>query len=153
VYSKPKNKKDLIFVLKNLRPADIKELKVIHGEDWFDIVSKSLLALKRQYCTIGYMDNGTPVLIGGINPLQNGIGVIWLLATLDVEKNQTSFLLATKKYFQKEEKKYKLLCNKVYSKNETAIKWLKWLGFTVEQHYGLGNKMLFFYKGDLCVIQ
>lgn len=144
MYHKRKNNKDLKTVLSNLREADVKEMEMIYGKDWFKPVFDGWKKLKG--ARIGYTNDGIPIVICGTFTVGD-IGYIGMLATQDIEKEQRSFLVQGKKWVDSH--KHKLLMNYVYSENKLAIKWLKWLGFTVETHYGLGNRFLLFYKGDL----
>jgi len=147
MYHKRKNNKDLKTVLSNLRPHDAEELEILYGPNWFDTVYEGWKNLKG--ARIGYKNDGTPIVVCGIFTVGD-VGYIGMLATQDIEKEQRSFLIQGKKWVNSH--KHKLLMNYVYSKNVLAIKWLKWLGFTVETHYGLGDSFLRFHKGDLrCV--
>lgn len=148
MYHKRKNNKDLKYILQNLREQDKNEVKLIYGENWFDKVWKDFKNLKT--ARIGYKNDNTPVVVFGVLP--NGpVGIIGMLSTSDIEKEQKSFLVLGKKWVKSQGKKYKALENKVYSSNVKAIKWLKWMGFTVEKNLGLGDKFLKFYKGDVNV--
>jgi hypothetical protein len=72
-----------------------------------------------------------------------------MLSTQNIEKEQISFLRQAKDFINQSSKKFKILCNYVHADNTLAIKWLKWIGFTVESPkvIGLGKKeFLFFYK-------
>lgn len=143
MYHKRKNNKDLKYILSNLREQDEHELKIMYGKDWFKLAWAIFRNLKG--CRIAYKDNGCPVAVFGVVP-RNDVGIIVMLSTSDIEKEQRSFLVQGKIWVASCEKKYNLLKNQVYSSNTKAIKWLKWLGFTVEENKGMGDKFLEFYK-------
>ena len=151
MHSRIKNKylrKDIKFVLNNLRNQDVEELKTAHGENWKRFIYKNLLKIPDDCCLIGYIKD-KPVFIYGVVPAGNDIGVIWMLSTQDITSYQKSFLRKSMRYINDSLKNFKLLCNYVHSKNYLAIKWLEWLGFCVENPYleGLGKKQfLYFYK-------
>lgn len=147
MYNKRKNNKDLKTVLLNLREDDVEEMELIYGKDWFKPVFEGWKNLKG--ARIGYKNDGTPIVICGTFTVGD-VGYIGMLATEDISKEQRSFLIQGKKWVDSH--KHKLLMNYVYSRNKLAIKWLKWLGFTVQTHYGLGDSFLLFYKGDITCV-
>lgn len=141
MYHKRKNNKDLIYVLSNLREPDKKELQILFGDGWDERILKNWLSMNG--VRIAYMDNGEPVAVFGVMQVGN-IGSIGMLATNNIEKEIKSFLIQGKIWVDKQLKKYKTLVNFVYSENIKAIKWLKWLGFTVEEKQGVGDWFLKF---------
>jgi hypothetical protein len=148
MFHKRKNNKDLEKVLRNLRSEDREELEMIYGPDWFKPVFDGWKKLKG--ARVAYTDDNTPICIFGVYT-HGEVGFIGMLATQDIEKEQRSFLIQGKKWVEAHAKKHKVLMNYIYSKNKKAIKWLEWLGFSVEKHYGLGDSFLKFYKGELNV--
>lgn len=147
MHSKEKND-DYITVLSNLRKSDVEEIMANRGENWQETL---LEQMKDVDLRVAYTDDDTPIASYGV--LEEGsIGVIWMLSTEDIIKEQKSFLEQAKEYIQEQEKKYKLLCNYVFRKNLKAIKWLKWLGFSFLEDPERPD-FLFFYRGDLqCVL-
>lgn len=146
MYHKRKNNKDLKYILSNLREQDEHELRLIHGQDWFKQSWNIWKNLKG--CRIAYKDNGTPVAIFGVLPQKN-VGIVGFLSTTDIEKEQRSFLMQGKKWIESFENEFEVLKNYVYSSNIKAIKWLKWLGFDVEENRGIGDKFLLFSKDGM----
>lgn len=141
MYHKRKNNKDLVSVLSNLRDADRQELEMLYGVGWYEHILKNWL--KMNGVRIGYLEDGTPVMVCGVMKVGD-IGSIGMLATRDVEKELRSFLILGRRWVDLQLKKYKKLANYVYSENTKAIKWLEWLGFDVEKHSGIGSKFLRF---------
>lgn len=152
MHSKKATKKELRFILQNLRIQDVEELKASHGEKWQRIAYKNILKIPDEYRLIGYSKDDKPILMYGIVPAENNIGVIWMLSTQDITKEQVSFLRQSKAFILESLEYFRIICNFVHSKNTLAIGWLEWLGFTVESPkvIGLGQKeFLFFYKEQL----
>ena len=146
MYSKVKNRKDIRFILNNLRNQDKNELKAKYGKQWKSLVFENINKLDKEHCLIGCTDNNKPVLLYGVVPHEGNIGVVWMLASQDIAKEQISFLKQSKEYIKSQNEKFSLLCNYVHCDNSLAIKWLKWLGFNFEVR-GLGRKeFLFFYS-------
>lgn len=143
MYYKRKNNKDLKYILSNLRAQDEHELRLVFGASWFDCIWSQMR--KSKDCKIAYTNDGAPIAVFGVMA-QGDIGIVGLFSTVDFEKEQKSFLVLGKKWIEDCEKRYRLLRNKVYSTNTKAIRWLKWLGFTVEANLGMGDKFLEFYK-------
>jgi hypothetical protein len=143
MYHKRKNNNDLIYVLSNLREPDIKELQLLMGDDWYNRVLKNWKQLSG--VRIACLDNGKPVAIFGVMKVGD-VGSVGMLATQDIEKELRSFLILGRKWVDVQLRKYNVLTNFVYSENTKAIRWLKWLGFSVENHSGIGDKFLRFQR-------
>lgn len=59
------------------------------------------------------------------------MGIPWMLGTDDLRRCW-SLLRECRKLLDSYTKKYRLLANAVWSKNEVHIKWIKWIGFQFE---------------------
>jgi len=141
--SKEKND-DYIYVFDNLRASDVDAIKLNRGENWKETLIEQF---KDADLRVGYTNDGKPVLVYGV--LEEGsIGVIWMLTTDDIVKEQRSFIVGAKEYVQEQVDKYKLICNYVLKADKRAIKWLKSLGFLFLEDPNRTD-FLFFYKGDL----
>ena len=87
-------------------------------------------------------DNDKPIGLCGV---VSG-GVIWMVATdklFENKKYRIQLIRKGRKWVESLLKKYKVLYNFVYAENDSAIKWLKSLGFTFIQyheHYGMQGK-------------
>lgn len=76
--------------------------------------------------------DGIPVIIFGVD--RDGLsdkGRVWMLATDDIEFMKKSFVKQCRSVFYDLMDGYEMVYNYVYEKNEIALKWLKWLGFTI----------------------
>ncbi|MBQ8476101.1 DUF2833 domain-containing protein [bacterium] len=148
---KQKNARDVKYILKHLRAIDIEEIKAIHGENWFNIVYKSIMETDFEVL-IGKKGN-KPVCMGGawaIDKNTKDVGVVWFLTTPEIQKHKVQILREFKKEIKKYDKKYWLLYNFIHEKNYSAKSWLKWLGFKFENPKPFGIKMPegfeFFYR-------
>lgn len=91
--------------------------------------------------------DGVPAAIGGITGRRES-ATIWLLTTDLVDVHRRQFLADSRMAFDAAKRDYDLLFNFVDVRNRRAIRWLKWLGFTIEapQPYGpFGNLFHFFW--------
>ena len=68
--------------------------------------------------------------VAEISILSN-IGIPWLLGTDEIEAHSKYFLRQNRYYMKHVKKKYAFLFNFVDARNMVAIRWLKWLGFSV----------------------
>lgn len=130
MYVKEINKKDALYVLENLRLEDKHEAIVQKGEDYKQIILNEFMNPKaRIYLGYNKSDN-TPVAMGGFSDTQeNGIGLVSLLSTPEIENNKTSLLRYIIKAFEEIDSKYWLTWNILFSENKFAKRWLKKLGY------------------------
>lgn len=130
MYFKEKNEKDVLYILENLRPEDRLEAIVQKGEDYKQIILNEIMNTKtRTYLGCSETDN-TPVGIGGFSDTQeNGVGVVWLLSTPEIEKHKTRLLRCIIEAFEEIDSKYWLTWNILFSENKFAKRWLKKLGY------------------------
>lgn len=123
------NNSDVDYIIKNLRSEDLEEVKISFGEDFKNELKKSLF----YYNAVIAVDSVTkkPILIYGVCPFEEDIysGLVFMLSTPDIVHYKRSFFFELKKELNKFDKKFYFLCNKIYSKNFLAKKWLKWAGF------------------------
>ena len=134
------NLQDLKYVAANLREID----KI---EAFYQTGQEPLQALQFTYiCSQVNMaiadDNDQPIGLCGVV----SDGIIWMVATDKLfanKKYRIQLIRKGRKWVESLLKKYKVLYNFVYAENDSAIKWLKSLGFTFIQyheHYGMQGK-------------
>lgn len=126
---------DYVFLFSNLKEEDKKEV-LANGYTLKETVEATLKHTKRGIaafkddkllCIFGYRQNG--FLGGG--------AIVWLLGTKYFDATdyeiKREFLKQSKKTITKWRKKFFLLENYVDSEYEASIRWLKWLGFTIDE--------------------
>lgn len=69
--------------------------------------------------------------VGAIQPL-SGIGAPWLVATDRLNDVAIPFLRRNKANLDRLRQSYDVLRNVVYAENTSAIRWLKWMGFKMQ---------------------
>lgn len=153
MYRKQKNDADVLYILEHLRNEDREEVQAIHGENWKEIVFNDIM--KTDFDVLmGVTKNGdVPVCMGGawhIEGNPDNVGVVWMLCTDEIINHKLCLLRELKKEFKKYDKKFWYLYNFIYTKNEFAKKWLKWIGFKFDTPKPLGlkipNGFEFFYR-------
>ena len=78
--------------------------------------------------------NNTPVAVLGlaIRNFLSGVGVPWLLSAKQALNHKRQFLILAKPFIDEMLKTCPKLVNNVYAGSTLSIRWLQWLGFTVE---------------------
>ena len=139
-YLRKANLQDLRYVAANLREID----KI---EAFYQTGQEPLQALQFTYiCSQVNMaiadDNDQPIGLCGVV----SDGIIWMVATDKLfanKKYRIQLIRKGRKWVESLLKKYKVLYNFVYAENDSAIKWLKSLGFTFinyHERYGIQGK-------------
>jgi len=89
-------------------------------------------------CWVATWDD-VPTVVFGVTESAPGVGCPWMLATDDITEMRLSFVRASLKVIKDMLGEYPLLRNYVDTRNSISIRWLRWLGFELEepQNYGL----------------
>lgn len=92
--------------------------------------------------------NGSPVAVIGVSPnsIITGGGTIWMLGTDGLKDAKLAVLRHSRAWTQSMLQKYGELSNYVDARNEVSIRWLKWLGFTVDEAKPYGKSQLPFHR-------
>ena len=134
------NLQDLRYVAENMREVDKLEALYQTGQE------------PRQALQLSYMCSNVNMAIADDNDQPIGLcgvvsgGVIWMVATdklFENKKYRIQLIRKGRKWVEGLLKKYKVLYNFVYAENDSAIKWLKSLGFTFikyHEEYGIQGK-------------
>ncbi len=130
------SKKELEFVLDNLRNEDLREVKNLLKNDW----KKKLLSNIDPFhthilCILDKEGNFLPIAIGGFDEISSNpsIACCWLLTTKFVYKYKKLFFKEVFNFVLEEEKKYSLIYNFIYKSNYQAKSWLQKLGFKFDK--------------------
>lgn len=149
LHKKLVNEKDVKYILDNLRKEDVLEVQAVHGENWKEIELNEILNTD-SYTVIGADENNTPICIGGLYEVSDGVGVVWFLSTDDIKKHKLSMLKHLQKEFESFDKDYWFLYNLIYKSNNLAKNWLKWIGFKFDMTKPVGmnipDDFEFFYR-------
>ena len=139
MYEKEKNEKDVLYILEHLRPEDEHEARTQKGDNFKEIILEEIMSDKtRTYLGCKKSDD-TPVVIGGYSDTnEEGIGVVWLLSTPEIEKNKTCLLRNIINALDEIDRKYWFTYNILFSENKFAKKWLKKIGFKFNNPHPVG---------------
>ena len=114
-------------VMNNIRKEDFQEGMALRGIDI------------RPWVVEHYNPGTTYVLkdkqdvpggIAGVDPVGNDQGLVWMLGTDLIVKNQIEFLRYSRAWIDEACRPYEAVGNLVHAKNEVHLKWLQWCGFT-----------------------
>lgn len=133
-YYRPYKEEDYSEVLRmQLRELDIEELEAASGLDWKVALNHSVCYSPEMWVIIY---RGKIEAIFGIGDgADEVIGVPWFVATNKFDSFSFKVGKQSKEVLKMMLSFYPILQNYVYSKHFVAIRWLKWLGFTVSDEY------------------
>lgn len=120
-----------------MREEDVEECKQMSGDS-------PLVALQRgvsisSYSSVIVLD-GTPCAVVGlvVRSVISGEGVPWMLATRAAVKHRRIFINNCKAGLSDMLNVCPNLSNYVHAKNVVSVRWLKWMGFTMEPSEPIG---------------
>ncbi|MBA4359810.1 MAG: hypothetical protein C0411_03645 [Pseudomonas sp.] len=125
----PVTAEDVATILPIVRQADIDEITEALGipmeRALMEAITGSLNAKKIvvEGMVVAVFGDATYSILGSV-------GVPWLISTVHVERHARAFLKVCKPEVQGMLTRHHHLINYVDARNTSAIRWLKWLGFT-----------------------
>ena len=141
---------DVEYVARYLRSSDYKELSLSHG-DPAEAIRNSV---NGSLWTKSALLDGVPVLVYGLHPsVMDSAGVPWMVATDQIAEIGSRFVLGSLSEIEIMQHIYPFLYNQVHCENHLSIRWLRWLGFTVDETpCGPQNAFFYFWRRS-CVKQ
>ena len=123
---------DIDMLVENMRKHDIQEVNAATRMGIRNAVKTSVNL--SSYSKTGLV-NDELVCMWGVCPISliSGSGSPWMLGTDLIEKKQRVFLRRSKPWLNDIRKDYRYLENFVDERNVMSIKWLKWLGFEMDE--------------------
>jgi hypothetical protein len=132
---------DIKPLAENLRKADIEELAASTGLSPEVALRLSILSSKEANTIV--LEDGTVVGVFGVSKISDIVGCPWLVGTDLLPTIRTAFLRGSTKWIREKNDEFPVLTNFVHANNETAIQWLRFLGFNfiqrIEEH-GVGKE-------------
>jgi hypothetical protein len=96
---------------------------------------------------VGVVDGEVICMFGVTSALRVDTGMPWMLGSDGIKSVSREFLRRNKEALDEVSVGYTWLNNYVWSKNTTHIRWLKWMGFTIEyQSMHVGHDQEIFYR-------
>lgn len=128
---------DIAQVSRDIRRADVLEFYASSCSNADDVARKGLKHSKWAYAA--KVDGLTVCIFGLGDGGITGIGVPWLIGTNALDRYPLLLLKASRPALEvMKQSGFKMLSNYVDERNVVAIRWLKWLGFTIDEPKGMG---------------
>ncbi len=141
----PAQAEDIDELLPHVRQADVDEFTAATGHSPREVMEDGL-----KYSRVAWTGriNDEVVCIFGVagHSLLSPKGAPWLVGSDKLEGSSKAFLRRCRKYAVKMLREYPVLENYVDARNETAIRWLKWLGFEFDEPEPYGVARLPFHR-------
>lgn len=136
---------DLEFIAENMDPADVAEVWAMGRKTPLEALVASTKVSRETF--VGLVD-GEPICAFGIGQrtLMDNVGIPWLLGTPEIRKHPRPFLRVSKNWIERAAQDYVRLENWVDVRHTRAVKWLKWLGFTLEEPTPFGPDRMMFHR-------
>ena len=131
-----------------VRQADIEEVKASSGKD----MRTALLDALRysDHAWAGIIDGEVACIFGvGSLSILSDVGVPWLIGTDAINRHSRAFLRRNLWVVALMRERYPVLRNWVDARNTAAIRWLKWLGFTLGDPAPWGAAQLPFHPFEM----
>ena len=131
-------------MIENLRKQDRNEILASHGPLAFDALRK---VCEDGDTSVGEID-GKVICMFGVAPmsLATGGGIPWLVSTDDLPRYAKSFMERNKAWIEEKLAVYGYLQNYVDKRNTVSKRWLRWLGFQLEEPKPYGVNKLPFHR-------
>lgn len=139
------------YIADNMRKADAVE--VWEMSDQTPIESLEQGVSLSNFCSVAVIDD-LPVAVFGlvIVDIITGTGVPWLLGTNGAVKHRKVFLDSCSEGIDEMLNICPNLFNYVHAENKISVRWLKHMGFTIEEPTAMGKRGAMFHRftmGDL----
>ena len=120
------------FIADNMRQADVDEVTAASNSTPLQAITGGVEI--SAFSSVAVI-NGDIVAIMGVvkNSALSDNGVPWLLGTEDIVKHYREFLGASPSVLNAMTNVCPNLMNHVHAKNKISVRWLKWLGFKIEE--------------------
>lgn len=134
---------DINVIAAAARQADIEEMRDGAGVTVEQALRYGLdVSIK---CSV-IMDDDVPLAALGDSMLSPGTGIPWLVSTVHIDRHARGFLRVCRPLLQDMLTRHDELINYIDVRNTGAIRWLKWLGFTMHEPIPAGVRALPFMK-------
>lgn len=119
----------LAYLSSNLRPADEDEIYAQLSATPYEAMKASLQASSDAWVVTN--PTGLPIALFGVAPSPvPDVGTPWLVGTPGIRENGLSFARQTPRYVALMHRDYRLLSNHVDVRNDDALDWLLFAGFS-----------------------
>lgn len=136
---RPPTKADLDYVARHMRPMDVLECRVIGGHAPREALDEGVAASAWSFAA--EVDGETVCIFGvATDGLMSEDAAPWLLAIGGIERHAKALLVGTKAYLGRMQGEYETLSNAVHADNRSAIRYLKWCGFSFGETFDVDGE-------------
>jgi hypothetical protein len=115
----------------NMREEDAAECWAVAHHTPLQALFTSLKASRRPLA--GLADDTVLCMFGVLEPaLVCGIGAPWFLSSKDLPKHARAFLRFSRVWAERLAHEHSFLVNHVDARHTAAVRWVQWLGFTID---------------------
>ena len=140
---------DAMVVSLLLRKEDIAEIRAVGVKRTTEEAVRESIQMS-DWVKLAYADNEL-IAVFGVVKYDHG-HTPWMLGTVNLENHPAAVARVSKVMRDRMLKDTSYLFNWVHAKHHKAIKWLRWLGFSVQKHSPVashtGELFYHFYIGD-----
>lgn len=120
---------DIAVMAGQLREHDAAEVWLSHGVSGYDALLYSVGVSRRCFAaTVG----GYRLALFGVAPADRDTGSVWLLGSDAINLCPRAFARASKRFLPELVAGFRRVENHVWAEYKQAIRWLEWLGFTLD---------------------
>lgn len=129
----------------NMREADVAEVWAGWRHTPTEAINRSI-AVSRDPLA-GLADGRVVCIFGVASPIiLSAVASPWLLGAKELPRHSRTFLRLNRLYTRHIRNEYAILENYVDARNALAIRWLRWLGFTIWEPQPFGPDQLPFHR-------
>jgi hypothetical protein len=119
---------DTAYLARHMRQADIDEAIAFSGEPPHQAIVSSLELASHSWMALR---DGRPAAVFGCTPVADGVGMPWFLGTDAASGDPASMTRFGRAVIADMLKTYRHLINFVDARNVKAVRWLRFMGFTI----------------------
>lgn len=132
-------------IARTMRQSDVDEIWAASNKTPIEALTEGLT--HSDYSAIAMHDDEPLIMFGLVKrDLISGTGIVWMLGSDNALKYRKGFLTKAPLFIDEMLSICPRLMNMVHSENTESIRWLKWLGFTIEPPVRHGVENEFFHK-------
>ncbi len=139
-------KEAIQFIADNMRAEDIIEVYAAGRHTPIEALEMSMKNSRRSVVVYDNDDVPLAILCIVLRDFLSGVGVPWLLSTEQALKHKRQFLELSPPVIQEMLDMCPKLVNYVHADNKLSIRWLRWLGFTIEDPKPAGPSKELFHR-------
>ena len=140
------NDDDVNYIFDHIRPGTLTEISEVGASlsGGREMVKARLVSHDTYVC----LSDGVPLCLIGVEPttMLGDAAVLWIMGSLEIERRKRDFWIGSKEILRYFASQYRVLTGVVWSGNLKSIKWLRRLGFVVQENPAIEVNATKFYS-------